>query len=525
MALTERDRTIIEEIARRSRNIDTLEDLLVKPYGYGISTATPLQRAVCRLIDGIPLGPLKYHEHVKAAVGDISKIEGVRPKKVVICAGIRTFKSMIAAGVGALSPRRVDTSPMLSTEGARFAVASTSRDNARKVMMHATSLLRGKNKALQMLKDKPSADTLILPHPEKREFTFKVAAGSRAGSALVSDWSSGVVFDEAARMLSSDQGVINLDDAIDAVEGRLLPGAQMFLISSPWAPYGTFFDYVSRYHGRSDPDVLCIWAQGPWLNPVWWTEDRCLSLKTTNPDAFQTDVLAKFRSPEEGIFSDALIAASTRPSGSLPPQRGHTYQAAMDPGTRRNSWAFVLTTNSGGKVRVVLAKQWTGSSLHPLRPREIFQELAEILEPYGCSIIDTDQYSFDALADIAIDFGLYLNEVRLGAKEKTEAAGKIKTLMEDNRFDMPDDNELRGDMLRVIRRVTQTGVTLHLPLTSDGRHCDYIPALLLACKPYLIEDEKPEPEYGTREYWELQERLDIEHDIRQIESQAGDSTW
>ena len=39
---------------------------------------------------------------------------------------------------------------------------------------------------------------------------------------------------------------------------------------------------------------------------------------------------------------------------------------------------------------------------------------------------------------------------------------------------------LLRDLASVRRRVTQAGLTYHLPKTPDGRHADYVPALALA---------------------------------------------
>ena len=45
-----------------------LERLLMSPAAFGLTTASPLQRAVCRIIDGLPLGDLASCAEVRAAV-------------------------------------------------------------------------------------------------------------------------------------------------------------------------------------------------------------------------------------------------------------------------------------------------------------------------------------------------------------------------------------------------------------------------------------------------------------------------
>ena len=517
-----------------SEGFTSLEDVLESRRGYGLGDKlTPLQRAVCRVIEGVPLGDLKNHPHVKKAIGNVSAVEGIRPKKFAICAGIRTFKSMLGAAIGVRSPQVVDTSPMLAGEGARFSVVSTTKDNARKVLSHALSLVHGKNKAEHMLTQEPTRDAMILRHREDRGFEFKVVHGGRAGGGLVTDWSCGVIFDEAARMLSSSEGVINLDDGVDAVEGRLLPGAQMGLISSAWAPFGTFHEWVTHNHLKPTPDLVVVWAEAPWLNPGWWTDERCEALKASNPDAYQTDVKARFRSPEESIFSDAIVEPARRTEPwNLPPKPGHTYSAAMDPATRRNAWTVAVVTKDT-KVRVAYARQWIAQGGVPLRPKAVFSDIATDLMPYGINTIITDQWSIDAMRDVALEakmadgkaWPIYLIEENLNAQQKNDAYGKIKTLLEEDEYELHPDPLLRDDLIRVKRRTTQQGISIVLPVTNDGRHCDFAPPLALASAPFLPVAEEPVPEENTEAYWKRRERLDIAAEIEQIAEQQGREWW
>lgn len=530
-----RDELILQQVIERSggNKFKSIEHIITSPDGFGLEGATPLQRAICRIVDGLPLGELRDHPHVKAAIGDVSAIEGHRPKKIVLCAGIRTFKSMLAAAAGVQSQQVVDTAPMLDGEGARFSVVSTSKDNARKVYNHAMLLVHGGAGGRSLLTEQPTADTLKLKHSEGRDFTFKVVHGGRAGSGLVSDWSSGVCFDEAARMVSSDQGVINIDDGIDAVEGRLLPGAQMFLLSSPWAPFGTFYELVTTHHLKPTPELVVIWAQAPWLNPVWWTPERCAALRKSNPEAYETDVKARFRTPEENIFSDAIVEPARREEPwDLPYEPGCAYESAMDPATRRNAWTFAAITKKD-KVTVAIARQWIATPGNPLRPRVVLDELARLLHPYGIDSIFTDQWSIDALKDLAVEctlddgspWPLYLIERNMNAVDKASAYGKIKTLLEEDEFELHPDPHMRDDLIRLKKRTTQAGISIHLPLTADGRHCDYAPVLALASEPYLSEYEKPLPTEGTPEYWLAKQELDIEREKEELRERQNESFW
>lgn len=63
---------------------------------------------------------------------------------------------------------------------------------------------------------------------------------------------------------------------------------------------------------------------------------------------------------------------------------------------------------------------------------------------------------------------------------------------------------LREDVLRARRVTTMQGVRLDLPVSGDGRHCDFVPSLMLATAQH-IPDKRPAPnERGTDAWYEAE---------------------
>src|SRR5438552_3658153 len=60
-----------------------LERLLMSPAAFGLTTASSLQRAVCRIIDGLPLGELATCAEVRAAIGDVDALPSSPPAEVL----------------------------------------------------------------------------------------------------------------------------------------------------------------------------------------------------------------------------------------------------------------------------------------------------------------------------------------------------------------------------------------------------------------------------------------------------------
>lgn len=494
---------------RRKAPVLTLERVLTDPAYFGLATASPLQRACCRVLDGLPLGTLANDTSVIQAFGGdeaLQLLPGQRPNEFVLLAGIRCGKSLIAAAGAVRSALSCDVSRLTAGDVPRVSILSLSLDTARATWNH----IRGHVEASQLLRSKlvgdPTSDTMCLRHPSGRTIEIKIVAGSRAAGSLVARWSAGNIFDEAPRMVGAEDGVVNLDEARQATAGRLLPGAQNFYIGSPWAPFGPIFKMVDEHMGKPSRSIVVCRAPAYSMNPEWWTPERCEELRTSNPDAYQVDVLCNFMDPMAGLFTLAELQAVTRQLPlELPPHPRHSYAAAIDPGARGNAFALVVTTNLGpieGKQRysVVLARQWIGSKTEPLDMREILRQIADLLRPYRVSSVVTDQWSIDAMRPLASDAGLGLIERRLTGPEKFELYNALKIRVVDGTIELAPNLALIRDLASVRKVVHQNSLSIDLPVGADGRHADFAEATVraLARSVAMPAPEAPNPEEAAR---------------------------
>jgi hypothetical protein len=463
-----------------------LEWLLTSPKAFGLTTATAAQRAICRAADGENLDELWKHPDVPGIFGGVRPPE-IAPKKLIILAGIRGGKSLLTAAKAIAASQNCNLSQTSAGDEIRIPVLATDKDTARVVFSHIVGNLQAKPLLRALMIGDPTAESVWLRHPSGRPIEIKVTAMSKSGSTLVGRWLASCIFDEAPRMAGADDAVQNLEDAIAAIEGRILEGGQILMPGSPWAPFGPIYDLVTQHFGKPDSNVCVVRAPGPLMNPRYWTPERCEKMRTQNPGAHRTDVLGEFADPEEAIFSSVELDAATRPSElrELPPMPLQYYAFAMDPATRGNAWTLVgLTcTGLGGatgvspKFSVPIVRQWIGSKTSPLKPAAVLAEIAEICKRYRCDTVTTDQHSVDALRDIADLYGLTLLEETINAKNRLPMVENARVLISHGLLDLPNDQQFRTDLLAVKRRITQNGVTLILPKTGDGRHADYVPAL------------------------------------------------
>lgn len=464
----------------------SLEILLTSPEYFALTTASPLQRAICRIIDGLPLAELASYPNVIAALGGEEAVSAYEacPSAVstlVILAGVRSGKSLIAAAAITRAALTCDMTRVRPGEPPpRASIVSTAKDTAMPAWQHIAGHIQGSKLLSARLIGEPRQNFLTLRHESGAPVDIAVVAGARGASTLVARWSAGVIFDEAPRMLGEDEAVVNLDEARRSIAARMLPGAPTILAGSPHAAFGPVYDLVQKHHGKPSRSIIVIRARGPDMAPPIWTPEACEALRVSDPDAYRVDVECEFLDPESGLYSPSILESCIKYDGDLPPGAGHYYSAAIDPATRGNAWTLVVGERTReGKIRVALARQWQGSISAPLSPKATFADIFKLLIPYGLNTLHTDQWAADAMIEHAGDAGLWLIAHSITDKLKLEFNMHAGALVADDMVEFPRNRDLIRDLASVRRRTTQTGVSIHYPMNASGRHCDFAPALAL----------------------------------------------
>jgi hypothetical protein len=490
----------------------TTESLLTSEDGFGLETATPAQRAVCRIIDGRPLTELADHPDVALLVGGteaLAQLPDGAPKELCLLSAIRCAKTMLALAAGLRMSQTVDLGGLKHGEIPLVPIVSLKLSIANTGYRMLLGTIRASKVLAGLLVGDPTAEAIMVRHPSGVPVEIRCVAGARAGAGLISRWIAGIVFDEAPRMVSAEDGVVNLDDARSAVLGRLLPGAQALYIGSPWAPFGPVYEMVQEHWQRPSPKMVVLRGTGPMLNPTWWTPERCQDLLERDPIAYRTDVEGQFATPEAAMFDPDVLDAATRTAPlELKPCPRHKYVAAMDPATRRNAWTLVIASCTGvedGVKRhaVALAREWVPRIAGTLEAGEVLDEIAAVCRRYGIRVVYTDQWAIDPLRSLATRAGISLSEHTVTEADKVQLFGRIRLQLESRELELPPVPQLAEDLRKVKKRVTQSGVTIVLPKTSNGRHCDFAAAAALAMAHVYAEPTDPEPEPGSPE-WERQ---------------------
>lgn len=485
-------------IVRRAL-LSNLEYLFTSPLGFGVTTATPLQRALCRIIQGVPLGKLAKHPDVISCIGNTSSIDGVKPDELDLIACIRGAKSMIASAVAVFATQNCDLSLLAAGEIPRFPIVSLAKDNADVVYNHITGTLKASPVLSGLLLDEPTAESIMVRGPNDRPVEIAVVAGAKAGGSLVSRWLIGVLFDEAPRMASSAASAVNLPEQQEAARGRILDGGQLLRIGSPHAPFGVSYNQVRDHWKKPSAELVVIKAPGPTMNPVWWTPARMEKLKKKDLNAYMTDCMAEFRDQTESHFSTEQIEAATRAEPlELPYERRCNYVAAIDPATRNNAWTFVIGTRIGTKRVIACARQWVPKG-GPLSIKTTAKEIAKLCKYYHIDTVMTDQWSSDSLREIFAEEGINLVEHRWTQKQTVDGFTKARDKFNLGEIELPNIPQFADDLKRTLRVTTQGGITIKLPETEDGRHCDFAPSFVRVIAHWVDDQAEDVPQQGTPE--------------------------
>lgn len=537
MTREEEDAILASYLGAQNKGWDfgTFEELVTSPDGFGLVSATPLQRAVCRAACGISLGDVAAHPHVLEALGvaDVAQVpafRGIPPRDIFLIAAIRAAKSTFAAASAVWASQTVDISMLSSGEIPRFPILSLSKDNAGVVMGHLLGALakprlkhlripKGAGNEWREIIEESGSDavsSVFLWHPSGRPMEVCIVAGKRAGASAISRWLFGMCLDEAPRMLGADDAVVNYEDSKRGARGRLLPKAQVWSIGSPYQPYGPVYDEVTEHWGHPTVDKVIFKARGPLMNPVWWTEKRCAELKKTDPVAYQTDVLAEFADILETLFSQAVINRCSRPNNlPIPYDAKSDYEASMDPATRSNAWTLVIASRQGRRKRVVFSQQWQGTSIDPLSPKAVLIEVKAALADYHLDWTYSDQWSADAIRDLGAEMGLNIVIEVWSEKERVNCYLSLAENMKEGLVELPNDPQFHKDLKLTKKKPTNRGPSIHLTKTTDGRHCDYAPAVARVMKRWLDEEQPEGPVVGSPEHQRA-----IEDEMEKLELEA-----
>jgi hypothetical protein len=526
----------------------TLEQLVGAP-DLGALPLSPAQRALCRAADGLPVanlnGPsLNFHFGIdasrlpKVANDQREYIVPERPRVVVVSAGVRSAKSIIGAIAALLHSslnavfRRKPEHPdeiggpdglvgVRPGELVRALIVAPFKHLSRAPMHHLIGAMNASAR-LRLLIHREGAEFIEIKRRDGAIVRVELVAAAPGGANLRSTWLAGILFDEAD-FHDDEDAAVNLREQVDAVIPRMLPGAQIWVVSSPWEDSGPFHEMFQSGDGS---------GSSGWGKPGRYLSFHSDSL-SMNPTLDRADIeAARKRDPTmaareydgvplptgaTGFFpEEAITACFFRPEPYNLPANDATHWGGADLGFRKNSSALTLcrqeTRDVGGrrvaKVVVAFMEERIPQKGAPLKPSEVCHDFAETALNYRAGSVEGDiHYADTAKEEFAKTRAkdgrtISYEEFHASAENQTDRCTELRRRMLERLVEGPADPRLIKQLKDTKMRKMPSGIHVVLP-KHGAAHADVLMSLVLSATqvPLDVSEERHKPAFGGRRRW------------------------
>ena len=180
--------------------------------------------------------------------------------------------------------------------------------------------------------------------------------------------------------------------------------------------------------------------------------------RAKDAEAFPREYLAKFAKSVSGFLSpDLLRACVAQGVGVRPPEPGQLYVATLDPAFRRDAFALIIGHISQGSFVQDYVHAWRGAKDEPLRPGAVLDEVVGITKTYGINVVATDQYSNEALTEMAQTRGMILDYSPLTLSLKQQMWTEFNYLLNQHKMSLIDHPQMIDELLKMERIITKLG--------------------------------------------------------------------
>lgn len=333
----------------------------------------------------------------------------------------------------------------------------------------------------------PKADCLTLRRPDGKLVDVRVrAAGARGkgGRAFTLVFAG---LDEAC-FFYDESGAVNDREIYRACAQRVVPGGQLWLVSTPWIEgVGVLEEQLAKYWGEHGRTLAVRGVGTRALNPSWDPDGTIeADLREDDPDNAEREIDAKpLTAGSQHFLSREAIEAAI--DDALPqradPVPGQTYGAGGDTGFTKNSSALAVVAKipaappRAETFQLALLEEKKPRPGMPLQPEVVTGEFADLMTPYGARDLVVDSHQRDKVAP-----ALVAKKCRaVNAPDKESAFVEFRKLLHAGRIKLPRNARLRQQLRDVVGKPMPGGGTqITSPKRADGSHGDLVSALVNA---------------------------------------------
>lgn len=334
----------------------------------------------------------------------------------------------------------------------------------------------------------PGADSLTLRRPDGKLVDVRVRAAGARGKGGRAFTLVGAFLDEAC-FFYDETGVVNDREIVRACSPRIVPGGQLWMVSTPWVEgVGVLEEELAQNHGHHTETLAVRGVGTRALNPTWDPTGEIEAKERRNdPENANREIGAiPLTAGSKQFFSrEAIEAAMARGlPQKLPHHPGRTYAAGGDAGFVRNSSTLAVVERieaedegASPRFRLALLEERKPLPGLPLDPRATLAEFADLFTTYHTRDLVADAHEIDEVREALAAKDCTVTP----APDKREAYVNAKTILHEGRLDLPEHPRLRQQLRDVIAKPMPGGGTqITSPQRPDGSHGDLVSALVNA---------------------------------------------
>lgn len=429
-------------VASGKLRITDLLDLL--PWFRGAADWTAWRAFLCAAY-GLEMTPAEYAIYQECTGRTDRPSEPAR--EVYVPTGRRGRKSAIGALMAVWAAAFRDHSAYLAPgERAMVPVLAKSKEDAKQIRAYAVAILSGP--LAELLEDEPTTEEIRLrTRCDIRIRAATITAGRSRTSPLA-------ILDEAAFFPTDDAA----EPDVEIVRGIrpsqvMVPGAQLVLMSSPYARRGLLWSAYQEHYGKAGRAL--VW-KAPTLRMHDTPQIRAevedeyrkdpVSAAAEYGAEFRTDVLAFIR-------AEALDACTVDGRRHLPAQPYVRYWGFVDPsGGSSDSYTLAIAHWDHSRRRGVLdlVREWRP----PFDPEVVSVEVAQACKPYRVTGVTGDAYAGEWPRSRLKAHGL---DYYVSQRPKSAIYTAWLPHLNAGRVELLDSPVLRAQLLSLDRRVSRGG--------------------------------------------------------------------
>lgn len=489
-SLTEIERAEIGEALtahERFEDAQTFRAFLASPHYCGLDLS-PMVRAIASAADGLRPDSIDDATSAKYFGCGLDGLPRAPRRTVAVQAGGRGGKTSRL-----LAPKAVHaawTVPLPTLEPEEHAVSlivSSDLVFARQALSFCVGHIRKSPVLRSALVGEPGADSLTLRRPDGKLVDIRVRAAGAKGKGGRAFTLVFAGLDEAC-FFFDDSGVVNDREIYRACSPRIVPGGQLWMVSTPWVEGVGVLEEELAANWSNHTETLAVRGVGTKaLNPTWDPTGEIEAKERRNdPDNAAREIDAvPLTAGSSQFFSREAVEACFRDDlpQITPPRPGAQCGAGGDAGFTKNSSALAIVERIDGakgtapRFRLVRLEERKPLPGMPLQPEAVTAEFASIFVPYGTRELVVDSHEIAKVRSALTAKGCSA----VNAPTPTEAFVAARGILHEGRFEAPANARLRAQLRAVVAKpMPGGGVQIKSPRSADGSHGDLVSALVLA---------------------------------------------